>query len=67
MQNLSFNDEWVKSVSKDEFLQHCADNGYDWSETDLIGYWTKLNPTIAPKSNKKSEKVNADPESISNN
>ncbi len=50
MQNISLSEEFVKSVTKDELIQHFADNGYDWSETDIAGYWTKLNPT--PKAEK---------------
>ncbi|MCD6012882.1 MAG: hypothetical protein K0Q79_2744 [Flavipsychrobacter sp.] len=52
MQNISFDDNWVKSVSKDDFLAYCKEHGYDaaLSETDIIGYWTRLNPT--PKAEK---------------
>lgn len=46
MQTIGFSEEYVKSVSLDDFKQHFADNGYDWSDTDITGYWQKYNPTV---------------------
>lgn len=48
MTNISVSDEYVKSVSLEDFKAHFADNGYDWSDTDIAGYWNKFNPS-APK------------------
>lgn len=56
MQNISLSDEFVKSVSKDELIQHFADNQYDWPETDIAAYWTRLNPTP------KADPLPADPD-----
>lgn len=59
MQNISISDEFTKSVSKEDFVQHFKDNGYDWSDTDIIGFWTMKNPTPVttekPKKAVKSE------------
>lgn len=48
MIKISVSDEYVKSVSLEEFKAHFTENGYDWSETDIVGYWNKFNPS-APK------------------
>lgn len=64
MTNISFDDEQVKGMSKDEFAQHFADNNYDWSDTDIEGYWNKLNPALPyatgtnDKQPKRSQKPN---------
>lgn len=54
MQYHSFNDEWVKTVSQDEFVTYGLEHT-DYTEIDLKGYWKKVNPTV------KAEKP-ADPE-----
>ena len=57
MQNVSLSDEFVKSVSKDELIQHFADNQYNWPETDIAAYWTRLNPTPIPEKPAKESKA----------
>lgn len=56
MQNISISDEFTKSVSKEDFVQHFKDNGYDWSDTDIIGFWTMKNPTPPPVAAEKPAK-----------
>jgi len=50
MMQIIISDEYVKSVSLEDFKAHFADNGYDWSDTDIAGYWKKFNPTVKAKS-----------------
>jgi len=57
MQVIGFSEEFVKSVSLEGFKQHFADNGYDWSETDIVGYWNSFNPTVKAKPTKNDSKT----------
>jgi hypothetical protein len=66
---VDFNNEWVKSISKDEFVAHCADNFavYGWSELDAIAYYNTVNPTAAaekPTSKKASKATDTTTENV---
>ena len=57
MTNISISDEFVKSVSLEDFKFHFVANGYDWSETDIVGYWNSFNPTVKAKPTKNDSKT----------
>lgn len=64
MRNVDFNTEWVKGLSKDEFVAHCAQNSavYGWSELDAEAYWNGLHPTPPTPEKKKGTKPDVTPE-----
>lgn len=60
MRNVDFNTEWVKGLTKSEFVDHCAQNSsvYGWSDLDAEAYWNGLHPTpVAETKPKKSAKT----------
>lgn len=64
MRNVDINNEWVKSISKDEFVSHCAQNEavYGWSELDAVAYYNTINPTAATETKAKKAAKSETPE-----
>lgn len=65
MKNPSINAEWAKSISKDEFVAHCAQNSavYGWSELDAEAFWNGLHPApVTTEKPKKATKTDVTPE-----
>lgn len=52
--NTSFNEAWVKSISRDEFIAHCAENLKFVTNAGEV-YDSIVPPVIADKKGKKTE------------
>jgi len=59
MRNVDINIEWAKTLSKEEFVAHFAQNNsvYGWSDLDAEAFWNGLNPAPAAPEKKKSAKT----------
>jgi hypothetical protein len=58
MQYHSFNDSWVKTISKDEFVEYGLANT-DWTKLDLEAYYNEVCPTVKVEKTKGSKKETA--------
>lgn len=59
MRNVDINIEWAKTLSKDEFVAHFAQNNsvYGWTDIDAEAFWNGLNPAPVVEKPKKAAKT----------
>ena len=64
MRNVDINIEWAKTLSKDEFVAHFAQNNsvYGWTDIDAEAFWNGLNPAPVVEKQKKGTKPDVTPE-----
>ena len=47
---ISFNDEWIKSISKEDFVSYCEMHYPEFAKKDAEGYYSRVTGADAQKS-----------------